>query len=564
MIQANPVLCKLAISCADQVRSVREETEASFLRAGSSLVSVCEHFETVERPIRVLSDLASAAEMQELVSAIRHFEGLLHGLLASVQEARSPLARTLETTRTMHSEVARLSRTIRTMNIVTLNARVAVAPMSDVKSSMSVFTRDAADLVRNSFSKLAQIEAALGDLDERVGTARKRSSELGQKLDEQASAALVDIVSGLQRLEEHMGALTTRGGKLWRAAQTIRDAVGKSVLALQSGDAMRQRLEHLEFMFEAVCDHAPGAGLQAALMALAQRQMIDAAERHGPNIAMLERQLRLAAGQANGFLAEMEDVFRPNRTGVNDLMVAFGEIERVLCDVAGLQASLGEDAHRLTEAVDLVQGLVKDVGALEARMNLIGINAVIACTGLGQDGLPLKVIAHQLRDLVEDSGRSVGRMQGDLDAMRSAAQGVADLLARQAEETQQIQSGLETQVTRGLTQLRAALGEVRGAVAANHLQMTGGIQDGITAMETHTAVLRQMVDQVAVSIASQPRVRQFTLSAAEEALIARIRGILSIEAERTVHDTWLSSIGIDPTGLETSIPAAVGSDIVLF
>jgi len=225
MIPSNPALCATAQSCSDLVHTVRTETEAHFLRAGVALVSVCERFDMVERPIAALSDLSQSGDVQGLSSQIRQFETMLQSLILSVRDARTPLGHTLEKARSMHGVVAQLARVIRTMNIVTLNARVAVAPMVDAKTSMSVFTRDAAELVQHAFRKLTEIEQALSDLDVQVELSRCQSGDLGRMLDERAAAALGEIVDGLARLEDHIGTLTMRGGKLSRAALTIRDAV---------------------------------------------------------------------------------------------------------------------------------------------------------------------------------------------------------------------------------------------------------------------------------------------------------------------------------------------------
>ncbi|PTV93568.1 methyl-accepting chemotaxis protein [Rhodobacter aestuarii] len=564
MTSAKSSLCRTAETGREKVREVRERTEAHFLTTGSALMSVCDRFETVERPIGAISELASAGEVQGLAATIRRFETMLHALLASVQEARTPLSNTLETARTMHSAVAQLSRTIRTMNIVALNARVTVAPMVDVKDSMTVFTRDAAELVQQAFGKLVEINDALAHLDEAVEVARGRSADLGRQLDERAAVVLGDIFTGLGQLEDHIGALTTQGGKLSRGALTIRDAVSKSVFALQSGDAMRQRLEHIEEMFEAVCDRAPGLGLQAALLALVQRQMFDATERHAPQVSLLERQLRLATNQTTTFLAEVDDLFSPGRTGVVELLRSFTQIETVLADVSALQQDLGDDALRLSAGVERVQGLVQEIGALEARMNLIGINAVIACSSLGQDGLPLKVIAHQLRDLVEQSSTCVVHMHRDLDAMRKSASTVAEMLDQQAQETQKIRGGLELEVTQGLEKLRSALADARDAINANQSQLSGGIAAGVKAMEDHQKELRQLVDEVAMAISREPRTRKFILTKDEVALIAHLRDILSIEIERNVLDTWLGTIGVDP---ETIIGTPTGTsddEVTLF
>lgn len=554
-----------ALACAEVVRGVRVETERKFLRAGMALTSVCACFDALEHPIRDIAAFASSDGATELTETIRQNEAALRGLLANFERSRLPLEQICRDVRAMQGVAARLSGVIRTMTIVALNARVAVAQIAETTGSMAVFSRDAPELVRTATLRVAEVDEALAALSHMVASAQERSSGLGGLFAEHATTAAQDILSGIARLDTHMSALMTRGGKLGQNAQAIRDAVSKALVALQSGDAMRQGLEHVEIVFEAAEDPRVGEGLRLALADLAGEQAAAAIARHMPHLQQMERQLAAANARTQGFLHEVEDLFLPGRSGLTDLLAAYARIGTILAEGAGLQRALGEEARALSGSVDRVQDIVHEIGAIEMRINLIGINAVIACAGLGLDGLPLKVIAHQLRELVEQSSGRVRDLTANLGQIRSSSAQIADLFDRQSTDMQAIRDELETKVASGLAALRRSLAAAQTAISDNNRLLAENLTDGLRAMSDHRDEIGRMGAQLQAMAPQGPPSQPLCLSSGESALLADIRARLSIEAERTVHDAWLVRIGQQDARQTAAPPArAAGADIVLF
>lgn len=557
--------CCPARTGAEIVRAVRAETETKFLRAGAGLMSVCTRFDALEQPIQDIAAFASSEVARELTEAIRRNEAALRDLLASFAQTRPPLERTCREVCRMHVTAARLSGVIRTMTIVALNARVAVAQIGETTGSMSVFSRDAPELVEHAGEQLAHITRALEDLSQRVETAQGQSSGLGQLFADHVTEALEDILSGISRLDDHIAVLTARGGKLAGCASAIREAVTKALMAMQAADALRQGLEHAETTFHAVGDPDLGAELQAAVLVLAGRQVNAAIDRHLPQMQQLDRHLHLANAKTGEFLQQVDDMFRPGRTGVQDLLAAFARIGEVLGEGTRLQQALSAQAQALAASVERVQGILHEIGTIETQIDLIGINAVIACAGLGQEGLPLKVIAQQLRGLAEESGGRVTELTGSLASIRASAQEVSAGLEGQSTAMQNIHDELETQVASGLSELRVALGATRKAIGENHQLLAQELRDGLTAMTEHHGEIRQMVEQLQAAMPAPAPLQPLVLTPDENRVLVGLRATLSIEAERKVHDAWLSMIG--QTAQEAPAPAEAsgsGMDIVLF
>lgn len=563
-MSANDKLCETSRAFEAEIRQVRENTETRFLRIGSSLISVCDRFDTLEKPIAELAEIAAEGEVKTLATTIREFTSNLEALLLAGRGAREPLQRTVSTVRRMRSEVAQLARTIRIMRIVALNARVVVAPINDRRGSLTVFTRDARELVQKSLARLEEVETALSTLDADVEAVRCGTEEMTRLLGGSITQILAEIVPNLEKYETYLGTLTARGGKLSRTAESIRNSVGQSVLVLQSGDAMRQRMEHCEGTLRAVCNAAPGPGLSAALLVLARRHLVDLSSQYRPQLSGLERQLGQATKMTMAFLSQVEEAFRPGKTGAAVLLTSFATIEQVLSGVADQQATLTEDAQSIMRTVTNVQTQVREIGKLEAQMNLIGVNAVLACTGLGPEGLPLKEIAHQLRDLVAESGRRSTKLHSDLEEMHGAANDLSHLLADQAVRISNMRSEAEETISSGLNRLRSGLEGTREAITRGQQHLTTGIQDGLSALIEQKEELERLVKVVAGNISPNPRYRQLNLSEAEADLLAKLRAALTIEIEREIHDSWLATIGVAAGAAEARSNAFSTNDELFF
>lgn len=403
-------------------------------------------------------------------------------------------------------------------------------------------------------------------------TAETVSDLSGRGVGMDAVRHTIEGLGGTVRLSSVVGLGTTVDLHLPLTAETvrmpaaaIRAAVSKALLALQAGDAMRQGLEHADLVFRAACDPRIGAALRAAVLDLGGQQAAAAIERHRPHLHQLERELAEATARTEDFLHEVEDLFRPGRTGIKDLLDAYARIDGILDEGAGLQSALGEEARALSISVDTVQDIVHDIGAIEMRVNLIGINAVIACAGLGPDGLPLKVIAHQLRELVEESGGRVADLTSHLDAIRNSSRAVAELFERQSTEMQVIRDELETKVASGLAALRGSLAATRAAISDNQRLLAETLSEGLRAMTEHRDEIGRMAEALKAAVPETAAPTALHVSPQESDILAELRSLLSIEAERVVHDAWLARIGQEVR--QDDIAPATGTtglDIVLF
>lgn len=329
-------------------------------------------------------------------------------------------------------------------------------------------------------------------------------------------------------------------------------------MALQAGDALRQRLDHICTILDAVTGESQDSAFAALLLVLARQQLRDANDRHAPELASVAQRLRQAGDDTLQFLREIDFLFSPDTSGVTVLQNSFLSIEDILFDAARLQGELKDNAQKMLAGVTRIHELVDEISKLEARMNLIGINAVIACTGLGNEGLPLKEISRQLRDLVDESARHVSKMHVELTRLKDGAHSVSEQMDAQEAKTYAMFEGLQTDIEPGLLQLRGVLVDGSAAIAQSRAELHGGLSEGMAVLNQHETDLRQLLATSSLHIST--RGWTHAMSPAEQNLAEHLREILSIASEREVHDLWARSLGAPERARTHDQP----DDMVLF
>ncbi len=401
---------------ADTAR-LRDAMETDFVAAGDSLITACDRFMALEEPMRAIADLTGSAAVSRIVSAVRDFDAAVTAGIADIAVATRPLLQLHAATGQLKSNLFDLGRVVRTMGIVALNARVIAAGIGAAEQGLTGFTSDADRLVSNAAEVLRRMVASLDRLSALSKRARVSADAFLQSLGRQVSSGLKDLADRLLVAERWLETTVSSSGALARRAEQIRGEMARTVMSLQSGDATRQRLDHILAVLSAAMD-APDPASAAALGDLARRQAAGAAEQHLPNVATACVALDRTGDGTVALLTDLGAAFAGSPALVM-MREALAGLDRAFETSRATQEAFGRETAALLAECQSIIGLANGIRDLGERMQLIGMNAVISCANLGPQGLPLRETALQLRQLAHSAQALHGALCGDLAALET-------------------------------------------------------------------------------------------------------------------------------------------------
>lgn len=453
------------------------------------------------------------------------------------------------------SPIADLQRSVKMIGILSVNARVVAAELGQV-AGFEVFTVDIDRLSREAGTTVSRFSDLFRRLrDDLKAVADKR---LAFELSHSATlAGLGDkLAARLERVEDRRRSAAAVSERTSETVRQITARVGAVVMSLQSGDRMRQRIEHVEQALAQESGQrtdgdgtdAPGAHLREIGVLQAQ-QLAAAVEEYDADMASAEDAL---AGLARDALDMVRAAARlAGRSGGSDegpisalareLQLAISLLRRCAAERTELDALAGRMASAVAELLAHVE-VVQDV---EAEMRILSLNAAVKCAQLGSRGRALNVVAQQLRDLTMET---VASAEAAVEALRACA-GVTDRIRADAsgdlareiggiEETAQSAVDLLTAIEKRTDEAIRTL-ETEGPDMASNLENAAS---DIRAARTEAAELVDRSARLAEGETPTAMVESDDLVVSLLATLDKLRSGYTMEDERRIHDAFAASL----------------------
>lgn len=413
----------MATGGADALQPVLRITEDSFVAAGDALARGIDILHATEaqfaRLDQGLGD-AAGAELGRLITRtfgnVATIRADFDGFLAHSDALRGAV-------RAVRMEVADLDRVVRTISNVSINARIQGNGLVPPRPQVNSFIERLAAMSQEAETILQEVKEAMVGIGHDTGAMEAALQDLRQELLLHVLPTLSRFAAIAQRVQDGRAEMARMSGELAARMKAIFAEVSRLVMALQSGDATRQRLERVqEVLGEA---EAAGAepGLEAVLVDLA-RALAEAARAEGDGeVAVSVAALEAVQARADQAMAAARQVYLA-QAGVGQagggsdaegLEASLARVQRHLAAMRGRAEALGG-------RLDVILKHEATIRQIAQSVRLSGLNAVLICAKLGEEGRSLRELAQWLRTLTDESDAIVQRLQGDLAQTRSCAE----------------------------------------------------------------------------------------------------------------------------------------------
>jgi hypothetical protein len=518
--------------------------------------------------------LSQSLESEELRNAgvdLQTVAGQIEATADELTGESAALTDLVALNRAIAERIASLLENGRTIAMLVFNVKIEAASLSDTGEDMRGFVEGLHQLARSAHQALDQYRLTHGKLYDLLlasSDAQKLFQESHQgRLRSIASEIAASVAAVADRRRETAGALLEIGAQ----SQRVGAQIGQCVMALQVGDSTCQRIEHARQAL-----HLAAQGLEAGATDEMWGELGGAADGETRQ-ATVAGICRLQSRQLGAALGDFTDEMDTIATALQGLLADSDELakrDRALFGSGGgggdsfletlerrLEAAraIMDECRRARAIVDRAAAAVGATMAdLEQRtanlseiiidVTMIGTNALLKSSRLGDRGKGLSVIAQELRSYAAKIVEGVEELPG---ALRE----VAAFVARFSEAAR----------ARGAERLTALDERMLCAIEsfkANGTTMT----DALTRLERETTAVGAMLGEAAVRLAGDRDGIAGALQSAAgdiEALTAEIdgshewsaacadvldsllRGAYTMASERQIHEAFLGEAAPD-------------------
>jgi hypothetical protein len=405
---------------ADDLGAPRDAIDGAFVNVGSRLAECAEILSRLTETFEALPIDLEGPDLTEATDRLAVVGRRAGEISLALGAEQADLTRLVVSLARAAHPISDLRRTVKMMSIVAINARVVAASVVSETEDFSVFTTDIAQLSDSATATIADFsrtyEALTGVVEEAAAT---RGSFEAAHRDTLAGLA-TELETDLAEVTEQRLTSVRSSAITGQMSRAIADKVATTVMALQVGDATRQRVEHVEAALrdlslilpravgEGDQPQADGGGdpmLVSSITELQRRQLAGARESLIVEMAAGADALTQLSQDVQSVLDHARSVYgsAENRSALSELHGAVRRAVTVLRDCEGAREKLDKVAGAVSETVKVLLDHVEAVQEIEYKMRLVSLNAAVKCAQLGPRGRALDVIAQQLRTLTGET-----------------------------------------------------------------------------------------------------------------------------------------------------------------
>ncbi len=516
---------------ANAVKTTAQQTEGSFLEVGERLTSSVEILERLTTLFDTLQHELDSPEMQSATEGLARVAQQVSVLSGMQRDERTVLQQLSKIAVSLRRRIDEIYREVRTIGVLTINAKISASSVGAAGADFLTYIVEIGQSLKVAETNLGHFRSALAQVSAHLEAASASEAEFGSRHAETIAIIPDQLAQSLDLITERRQAAAEAAGRVSVQSQAVSAGIGRVIMALQVGDATRQRMEHAqeaaEFLTEILGAAGPAAAdepwayvsgeerlsLAGAGCALQAAQLADTADELKSEIKAVHKTLAQLSKDAREIVSLGTRIF-----GVSDPRGDHGfldELERNVDATGNLfggfhEASLSAD-RTIGSVLDLVTRLsehIASVRAVEADIRIMGVNSTLKSHRLGTVGAALGVVAEEITKSSAHTASEAKAATADVDEIVVAARSLGG--KEQASRVTEITAVTElmTSSTERLRGVAASLTDALDALARDGRTVTDLIDDTAASLKLTVQIdasLRRSAEAFDAVASSMPR-----------------------------------------------------------
>lgn len=521
--------------------------ETIFLQTGQGLGMGVEDLMGLRKALARLSVMLGEEETQTLMTLCVQSVEHSADISADVQTFVS-MAKTLRAgIRKIQSNVSHLSVVIRTMSASAPISRILGNSLSTREPKIDEFSIELARIASTADEQLKSLQDRLETIVHDMADLDLVSLNLSRDMTETVGPALRGLEEQVSKIQRDRHDLAAGNAVIETGMRDIFAEVSAIVGELQTGDSVRQRLEHINVIARAALDAALAQERQDASDALTYLAVCQAEESRDDITGDVQSVLqRLTAIQlrAEQVLSAAEQVYLdPNDTQRKRVSAMIACADSLSAALMSSQVNLDTllRINRMTqEHIEAIQGLAADMGLLDHQIRLLGLNTFIVCCNIGSEACALQELSRQVLSLTRTSNEIFDQIDATTTAL--AATPMPDVLRAADKMSRTI--AIACDLTERLQGTDQAVGGVKAACAIEGYALKTALHashKALSSFERADSDLASVISDLRGLISPVNCGRtEYDVLASEQGRLDQLYAIYTMGSERRGHDRIFS------------------------
>lgn len=484
-----------------------------------------------------MSALAGAERVEHI--ALRELSGIANGLGHRIDE--------------IYNEV-------RTIEMLTLYARITASSIGPAGNEFLTCISEIGDSLKLTEINIRHFRNDLTLFSSNLDAAAASETQFHARLSETAAVIPQQLSHSVALISRRRRAAADAAGSVSARSREVGSGIAKVVMALQIGDATRQRMEHACQVADLLANILAPNDASADPASQPWTRLSDH-ERHGLAGAGCRLQFAQLTDTTDEFRREIKNIYAAlARLSADSLEIVklsketFGSAENggaffseLDDDVRNSQSLLDvfhadrlradQTMSSLLEIVTRLASHIRTVRKVEGDIRMTGVNATVMSSRLGSIGSALSVIANEV---TSSSTRTAG-------VARTATADVENIVGTAKSLGGQRQADRLTDITAVTELMTKSTAQIQGAGASLASAFEALLKDGmdvatlldettasLAVTEEIEAILRRAADGYHIIASAAPTLQQ-TAKDASDHMYQTIAKCYTMDRERTIH-----------------------------
>ena len=518
--------------------------ERDFVEMGDRLSACADLVSEMSTAYEAIPAALDSPEYHEAAELLDRVAQLADGIVDDLRSASGFLDEMTSLSRGVGQAAQAMPGFVRTMRALASVARIVVAGVGSRNNDLAVFSEGMKTLAERIAKLVEDFEASYSRMGHGLKEARALGAPLAAKNTRRVADIRAELDTALAQMDrqrrwaaDQAAAHSERSARIWAE-------LARAVEALQVGDRTRQRTEHVEQGLNLLAEAGDRATAVAGA-AMLSAQLEDAVRAFEEEIATVKASLSALLRETDAML---ESVVRDAAAILSAGGEAFGMIDQSLDRVGNMlkdSSRAGDElacaVQKLVASVGELSGYMRDFDGIGAEVDLCSLNGAIKSRALESEGRAFRTVAEEIRTLARDMVPAVKAVTERLTEAsqlldRHAAENAGDQSA--TPRRREIVAGARERIEAVSARLREKAGSIddtgsRAAAALRDaLAVTDDRQGHCARWRAATAELERWVAEAGGAPAP---------SQCDQALLARVFGLYTMQAERDVHCRFFSA-----------------------